>query len=419
MAERLGRIAAAYRKRRRYMALSAMGCLLAAIAAAPADAGTLHPDRQMEILSRKVGSMLMVGVAGTTPGQPDPKRVAGMIGRGEVGGVILFSHNVRNPRQLKQLTGFLRDAGGSVPPFMAIDQEGGYIQRLSGRKGFHSLPSAKRMVQRTLCTANRLYAKTAQELAEHGFNLNFGPVVDLDINPRNPAIGRLRRSYGTDPELVVAYANAFINAHAAAGVLTAAKHFPGHGSAVLDPHKRVVDITKTWQPVEIEPFARLSAHGQVPMVMIGHLIHPRFSDGNRPTSLSRRAITGELRQRLGFEGIVVTDDLGMDAITERYGPETSAIMAIRAGADLLVFANQRKGDRNLVERVTAAIVSAAVSGRLPMSSIEESVSRLSAARLALVQAEPEVVENRPDGAVVTQARLSEETDAPGPAPCPD
>ena len=382
---------------------------------AQAISAELHPDRQMEILARKVGAMLMVGVAGTAPTQRDPIRVAGMIERGEVGGVILFSHNVRNSKQIRLLTDYLKQAGGSVPPFMAIDQEGGFIQRLSGRKGFHSLPSAKRMVRRTLCAANRLYAITAEELADHGFNLNFGPVVDLDINPRNPAIGRLRRSYGTDPELVVAYAHAFINAHAVAGVLTAAKHFPGHGSAVLDPHKRVVDITKTWQPAELEPFARLADHAQIPMIMVGHLIHPRFSDGNRPTSLSRRAITGELRQRLGFEGIVVTDDLGMDAITERYGPETAAIMAIRAGANLLVFANQRKGDTNLIPRVTKAVVAAAVSGRVPVSSIEESFDRLTGARRAIVRATPH--DETTAAGVIAPASLAHEIDPP--AVCPE
>ncbi len=267
-----------------------------------------------------------------------------MIGAGRIGGVILFADNVRSPAQLRTLTAAFAQAGGAAPPFIAIDQEGGSIQRLPRQKGFHPLPSARRMAKKPLCEAYALYLQTATELASLNINVNFGPVVDLDINPDNPAIGRKGRSYDRDPETVVAYAEEFIDAHTAAGVLTAAKHFPGHGSAVRDPHLNVVDIRDTWLPEELTPFAELIADHVIPMIMVGHLIHPRFSDGDRPTSLSRRAITEELRGALGFDGLVVTDDLGMDAIARRFSPEEAAEMAIRAGADILIFANQPAED---------------------------------------------------------------------------
>lgn len=345
-----------------------------------------HPDRQIEVVSRKIGQMLMVGFPGTSPGEPWPARIAGMIGQGRIGGVILFADNIRGPAQLRTLTAALARAGGAAPPFIAVDQEGGSIQRLTRRKGFQPLPSARSMGKKPLCEAYALHLRTAEELAAAHINVNFGPVVDLDINPRNPAIGLKARSYDRDPARVIAYAEEFIGAHRAAGVLTAAKHFPGHGSALRDPHIAIVDIGDTWRSEELTPFAELIAADRIPMVMVGHLIHPRFSDGDRPTSLSRRAITEELRGALGFEGLVVTDDLGMDAIGRRYSPEVAAEMAIRAGADVLIFANLLTEDPAALDRITATIAGAVASGRIPLRLIEESNVLIRSAREELGRA---------------------------------
>ncbi len=357
-----------------------------------------HPDRQIEMLSRKIGQMLIVGFPGTEPNQEWPERIAAMIGAGEVGGIILFADNVRNPAQLGRLTAALAGAAGSIPPFIAVDQEGGTIQRLTWRKGFQALPSARAMARRPLCEAGELYLKTAEELAAAHINVNLGPVVDLDVNPASPAIGAKGRSYNRDPGTVVAYAREFIEAHEAEGVLTMAKHFPGHGSAARDPHNAIVDVTKSWQADELTPFAELISEHLVPMIMVGHLIHPLFSDGDRPTSLSRRAITGELRGRLGFTGLIATDDLGMGAIAERYSAEDAAIMAVRAGADLLIFANQTAGDPGAVDRIIAAVAGAVAEGSIPEAAIEASYARIRAARETLASHGPL---------------------APAPAPCPE
>ncbi|WP_421725474.1 glycoside hydrolase family 3 N-terminal domain-containing protein [Bauldia sp.] len=353
-----------------------------------APAQSLHPDRQIELLERKIGQMLVIGFPGTRADEVWSRRAISMLDRSRIGGVILFGHNVRNRDQLSRLTERL-NAGGGPPPFVAIDQEGGQIQRLNRRKGFTRLASAKSIANGSLCDAYAAYWATARELARFGINVSLGPVVDLNINPRNPAIGRLGRSYGTDPATVVGFATQFIDAHATAGVLTAAKHFPGHGSAVRDPHHRVVDITTTWQPNELEPFSSLASDDEVAMIMVGHLIHPRFSDGTRPTSLSRRTLTEALRDDLGFNGLIVTDDLGMDAITERYGPEEAAVMAVRAGADLLIYANQKPDDGAFVDDVIAAIAAAAVSGRIPISMIDRAQARIleTKRRLSFVPAE--------------------------------
>ena len=345
--------------------------------------GGPHPDRQIEMLSRKIGQMLVIGFPGTRPQDPGPAKVAAMVAAGEIGGVILFADNVQSPRQLAVLTAAIEAAGGAAPPFIAVDQEGGSIQRLNRRKGFLPLASARTMARKTPCEAYGLYLRTAEELAAAHINVNFGPVVDLDVNPANPAIGKRARSYGREPSQVVAFAEAFVEAHRAAGVLTAVKHFPGHGSAGRDPHIAVVDITGTWQDEELLPFADLIADDDAPMVMVGHLIHDRFSDGDRPTSLSRRAITAELRDTLGFTGLVVTDDLGMDAITRRFRPEDAAVMAVRAGADVLIFADLWATQPQAIDRVVATVAGAVAAGRIPERMIEESHARSRAVREAL------------------------------------
>src|SRR5688572_13784349 len=187
-------------------------------------------------LRRMVGQMLIIGFPGTSLAEEWPARVAHMIRTGEIGGVLLLSGNVRSPAQLQQLTRGLSLAGGAVRPFIAIDQEGGAVQRLTRYKGFSGLPAAAMVSLAKAEEAFVLYARQAEELAAQGITINLGPVVDLDIAPDNPVISRLGRSYGATPEIVMPFARAFIEAHRQWGVLTAAKHFPGHGSSLVDPH---------------------------------------------------------------------------------------------------------------------------------------------------------------------------------------
>jgi beta-N-acetylhexosaminidase len=306
-----------------------------------------------------------------------------MIRDGRIGGVILFAQNVADPSQLKRLIGSLSDAGRPLRPFICVDQEGGTIQRLTKAKGFVGLPSAREVSRLEQAAAYRLYRKGAGELADLGVNVNFGPVVDLNTNAANPAIGRLARSYDRDPEKVIAYARQFIDAHDQAGVFTAAKHFPGHGSAPLDPHNEIVDITRTWQEKELEPFRDLISDNFVDMIMVGHLIHPKFSDNNRPASLSRRAIEGSLRTTLGFRGLVVTDDLDMGAIRDRYSIEEASVMAVEAGSDLLVIANNKNPDPMIADRIANAVADAVAAGRIPRQKIEAAYQRILAAKKKL------------------------------------
>jgi beta-N-acetylhexosaminidase len=324
-----------------------------------------------------IGQMILLGFPGTRPGEDWPKLAAAMIRESRIGGVLLFAHNIVSPAQVKDLNLALRAAAGNgLVPFIAVDQEGGRIQRLPRSKGFVGMPGAAAVAAMDEATAYDRYRSSAGELAELGFNVNFGPVVDLNVNPANPAIGMLRRSYGREPGKVTAFARQFVKAHRAAGVLSTAKHFPGHGSAPVDPHFQIVDIGKVWLTEELLPFRDLIERDHVDIVMVGHLLHPRFSDApGVPASLSASTIK-ELRGWLQYRGLVVTDDLQMSAIRRRFAVEEAAVMAVAAGADLLIVANQEVPDREIVERIVGAVLGAVAEGRIPPDRIRDSYGRI-------------------------------------------
>ena len=350
--------------------------------------GPIAPDPESAAraqLRGMIGQMLIIGFPGTSVQEEWPARIAEMIGKGEIGGVLLLGDNIESPEQLRELTGALRGAGGMFPPLIAVDQEGGAVQRLSPYKGFLGLPAAKTVAGTDVETAYALYAEQARQLVAEGITVNFGPVVDLDLNPDNPIIGRLARSYGARPEVVASFGRAFVAAHREAGVLTAAKHFPGHGSGDSDPHERAVNPASRWQKQELAPFRSLmEEEPRVPMVMVGHLIIEGFSDGDAPTSLSRRAITDVLREELAFNGLIITDDLDMAAVRERYGREEAFVRAAAAGNDLLLSANKAAPDQDLVENVTEALVIAVEDGRISREQIEASYGRIAAAKRSLL-----------------------------------
>ncbi|MGH6874460.1 MAG: glycoside hydrolase family 3 protein [Aestuariivirgaceae bacterium] len=352
-----------------------------------APGGSILPDRETTArasLKKMIGQMLVIGFPGRSMAEEWPLRVAGMIGKGNIGGVLLLGDNIESPAQLRELTWALRRAGGRLPPLIAVDQEGGAVQRLSPYKGFLGMPAAKTVAGTDVETAYALYAQQARQLAAEGITVNLGPVADLDLNPDNPIIGGLERSYGDRPEVVVSFGRAFVAAHRAAGVLTAVKHFPGHGSGDSDPHHRMVNMASGWQKQELLPFRSLmSKEPRVPMVMVGHLVIEGFSDGDAPASLSRRAVTDVLRGELAFDGLIVTDDLDMAAVGDRYGTVRAFVMAAAAGNDLLLFANKTAPDSELVEKVTGALVAAVEEGRISRAQIEASYRRIAAAKQAL------------------------------------
>jgi beta-N-acetylhexosaminidase len=329
-------------------------------------------------LRTMVGQMLMVGFLGTSTNGEWVGTVRAQLQNGALGGVFFLGRNVSSRAQVTALTRYFADAGGAQPPFIAIDQEGGFVQRLNRSTGFTLIPSAMRMAERHgRAAAGDIYAVAARELAAAGFNVNFSPVVDLNINPRNPIIGSVRRSYGADPSDVADYAGILIDAHDRAGVLTALKHFPGHGSSTADSHEVLVDITNTWTRQELQPYQTLIDRGYQGMVMVGHLYNGALDGGGRrPATFSSPVIDGVLRGTLNYDGVVITDDLEMGAIRTNYDLEATIINAIAAGNDILLFSQSDQARMDLPERVFAVVEAAIASGELDVDSIVQSYGRI-------------------------------------------
>ena len=342
-----------------------------------------------DLLDRMIGQTTMVGFSGRSEHDPGVKAVRDELAKGLIGGVVLYPENVRSAPQLRLLTAYLANANSELVPFIAVDQEGGRVQRLTKWTGHKHYPSAQKMGRDGALTpeeARRIYGEMAKELAGAGINVNFGPVVDLSINPWNAVIARRKRSYGADPETVTSLARSFIAAHREANVVTAAKHFPGHGSSWSDSHKTLPDISRSWRESELQPYVALSHDGLLDMVMVGHLYHPRFSDGEKlPSSLSANAIRA-LRAGgyIGYQGVVVSDDMEMGAVRERYSIEDRVIRALDAGVDLLVFSNVKSRDTDLGAKVHAIIAQAVRDGRIPRAKIEAAYQRIAALKHRLM-----------------------------------
>ncbi|MFP4155248.1 MAG: glycoside hydrolase family 3 protein [Wenzhouxiangella sp.] len=325
--------------------------------------------------------VLMLGFRGKTVEEAD--QIVQDIQDLGIGGVILFDRdvalksdrNISDPLQLKELVAGLQDLSGNRL-LVAIDQEGGYVNRLKTTYGFFPTHSARYFGQLDQPAVTFSEAEqTARLLRDLGINLNFAPVVDLDINPDSPAIGRWERSYSADPEVVIRQATAVIDAHAGQGIANAIKHFPGHGSATADSHQGFVDVTDTWQPAELEPYRHLIETGKVPVIMSAHVFNAHL-DPENPATLSRPILTGLLRDQLGFNGLIVSDDMQMGAITEHYGLETALERALAAGVDLLIFANNIEYDPQIAQQAVDLIEQMVLDGRVPAHRLREAADRV-------------------------------------------
>ncbi|UOM35087.1 glycoside hydrolase family 3 N-terminal domain-containing protein [Acuticoccus sp. I52.16.1] len=333
-----------------------------------------HPEGAP--LDVRIGQMLMVGFQGDDVDQPGPQRIARHIEAGRLGGVLIFRQNVKSEAALKRLTRLFRaSAPPGLPVLIAVDQEGGQVQRLTDKVGFVATPSAKRVAAEGEPAARRIYRRLADGLADWGFNVNLAPVVDLGNRSDNPIISKLGRAFSGTPDEVAAYAAAFVAAHRRAGLLTSLKHFPGHGSSRGDTHEGFVDISRSWSEAELAPYATLLAEGMADMVMVAHVHLAQYCAEGVPASLSPQLIEGLLRQRLGFDGVVISDDMEMGAITRLGSPIRIARRAIEAGNDILVYAGGAAGSDDLVTRLHKRLAWAARDPALA-ARIDESFARV-------------------------------------------
>jgi beta-N-acetylhexosaminidase len=326
--------------------------------------------------------MLMVGFEGSSLSDNDA--IVSDIVNHSLGGVILFDyhfklkkfdHNIKNPKQLAHLCAQLQGYAKDLPLFIGVDYEGGKVNRLKETYGFPPTQTAAALGVGSLEQTKECAIQMACALQRAGINLNFGPVLDLNVNPDNPIIGQLGRSFSSDVEKVVQYAGVFSEIYQEHGILFAYKHFPGHGSATADTHAGFVDISSSWIPSELIPFTALLKKYDCPMVMVGHLVNRQLDPTAYPASLSSTMITGLLRKELGYDGVVVTDDMQMKAITDCYGLEEALILAINAGNDLLIFGNQL-AEGVPVKVIIDMIESAVHTRKIPLSCIDSAYERI-------------------------------------------
>lgn len=349
--------------------------LLIFLSAATFAMSTLKANREIS-LEEKIGQMIMVGFRGTDIDDSTLSKLKNQIVSGEVGGLLFLSRNISSKKQITTLIDDLNALDAPQPLFFAVDQEGGSVARLKPKHGFKVFPSAYYVAKyKTSEEAFNIYFELASMIKEAGFNLNLAPVVDLDLNPKSPAIGKLIRSFSKDPNTVTTYAQIFIKAHQKIGILTTLKHFPGHGSAAGDTHFGAVDITKTWQANELEPYKKLIKANAVDTIMSSHIFNAKI-DPKRPASLSKKHIQKKLRNELGYQGVVITDDLQMGAISKHYDLENTVILAINAGNDILLFANYFKLDKNLPNKIIKIVKKAVADGQIPKSRIDEAFARI-------------------------------------------
>ena len=230
---------------------------------------------------------------------------------------------------------------------------------------------------KTLKTTKDQSVKLSDELKSLGFNMNLAPVIDLNTNPNNPIIGKLGRSFSSDSEEIFRQSKTFIENHLSNNIITVEKHFPGQGSATEDTHIGVADITNTFNEKELIPYQKLNNEGLLNAVMMGHVINKNI-DKNYPASMSSAFIDGILRKQIGFNGVIISDDMQMTAITKNYGFKDSIIKFINAGGDIVSILNNSPGgyDEQLAYKTRDIIFNAVKDKKIDEKRITESYNRI-------------------------------------------
>lgn len=346
-------------------------------------------------LDKMIGQMIMTGFHGDGMGENAESFAAieKQIKRGQVGGVILFdvdvsglvaqgmtipeakkhifSSNIKNMDQVKALTAHLQ----SIAPerlLIAVDQEGGNIQRLKPEHGFAPIPSAKELGMGTPQQTYSIAYDLAKRLIYLGINTNWAPGLDVH-NSDSPAIGGLERAFSDNVLVIITHGGAFARGLNDAGVISSFKHFPGHGNAVGDSHFGVTDVTNTWTESELEPYRELLKDASpCTAVMVAHVINAKID--TLPASLSAKTI--QMLRDMGFNGAIVSDDMDMGAIVEQFGFEEAIEKAINAGNDILIFGNNLSYDKDKGEKVYKTIRKLVREGKVKKSRIKESYKRI-------------------------------------------
>lgn len=334
-------------------------------------------------LDERIGQMLMLGFDGAR--LTSKNLIVKNIRDQHVGNVVIFDNdgtryarprNITSRAQLKALTAGLNALAGALPLGIAMDQEGGIISRLKEQYGFPPTLSEEELADLNNLDQTRQHAgQMAATMAEMGITLNLAPVVDVKANPFNPIIARLQRSFSADPTVVAAQAAAFIDGHHDHGIRCTLKHFPGHGSSRGDTHLGFVDVTNTWSEGELIPYRRLLEQGRVDAIMTAHIFNANL-DPDLPATLSPAVVTGLLREQLGFDGVILSDDLRMHAISDLFRLDKAIELTILAGVDIVSVATNSAPEGDVADIFFATMHRLLEAGAIDEDRINRSCRRI-------------------------------------------
>ena len=334
---------------------------------------------EVDSLDLMIGQMILTGLGDFNELDPN-ESVFQSIRDGEVGGLILFSKNLSNTETEDRLKTIIDHAQSQtdIPLFISIDGEGGRVNRLKPKYGFQKSVSAQYLGELDNPDSTEHYGEqTAAMLYRLGINMNFAPVLDVNLNLDNPVIGKVERSFSPNPEKVAEHAGIVIDAHDLFGITAVVKHFPGHGSSKTDSHLGLTDVSSTWRFEELKPYKMLLDSGKVKAVMSAHIVNEVLDDRKLPATLSDKVIKNVLRDFLHYDGVVISDDMQMRAISAEYGLKEAIKMAILADVDILLFANNVPDYELVTAHQIHQIISEFVkSGAIPVERIQQSYKRI-------------------------------------------
>lgn len=318
-------------------------------------------------VEEKIGQMIFSSISGTELGAEEEK----LIHQYKVGGIIVNKKNITSPSQMVAYMNSLKEENkNNVPLFFGIDQEGGRIAKLPG--DLRAIPSHFEIgKQNDPSFAFEIGTVLGKLVSSFGFNVNFAPVLDINSNPENPVIGD--RSFGINPDVVSKLGIQMMKGIQGENIIPAIKHFPGHGDTSVDSHDELPVVQKTMpelEQMELIPFKQAIAEG-ADMVMIAHILLPSI-DLEFPSSMSEAIITDLLREKIGFDGVVITDDMTMEAITNSFDIGKASVMSVKAGADIVMVAHEFE---NVVKAITA-LTTAVENGEITEERIDQSVERI-------------------------------------------
>jgi beta-N-acetylhexosaminidase len=329
---------------------------------------SMLPDVKSLSVQQKIAQMIMVDFSGYALEGEVLEHLSGI----PWGGVILFLRNIKDREQLVNLNKKIMGLNPLIPPYISVDQEGGLVNR-ADFPDMHLSPGnmALGKINDESVTEEVAFISGVEQ-RELGFHLDFAPDVDVNINPNNPIIGV--RSYGDDPALVCRHGAAAVRGFERAGLASCAKHFPGHGDTSFDSHLSLAaveaDIDRI-KKVELPPF-KAAIDAGVPTIMTAHVIFPAVDESRLPATLSHKILTGILRDEMGFEGLIITDSMGMKAIADYFGTGEAAVMTVKAGADIVMMCGTVESQLEAYN----ALVKAVENGDIPMETINKSVERI-------------------------------------------